>query len=107
MNNQIQYMNIGGFVLGIPNTKLFEVATLQVDIRPAIENLQHASIKWSLDTQKAPTRTLSEQQTHHGAATEPIKPQKFGCRKGCNHTFISARRRRTHERNYHAEKETL
>ena len=103
--SNMQYMNIGGFVLGVPQDKMFEVATLQVDIRPAIKSLQHASIRWSLDTQKSPTRTTSEHSKQHGKDTLPIKAQKFTCRKGCHNQFVSRRRRLTHERKYHTQED--
>lgn len=104
--SKLQYMNIGGFVLGVPQDKMFEVATLQVDIRPAIKNLQHASIRWSLDTQKAPTRTPSEHFKQHGKDALTIKAQKFLCRKGCRKKFAKPKTRRTHERKYHSKEQT-
>lgn len=99
--SKLQYMNIGGFVLGIPQDRIFEIATLKVDIRPAIKNLQHASIKWSLNTQKAPMRTPSEHSQQHGSDVPTIKPQRYRCRKGCKNVFVGTKHRRTHERKYH------
>jgi len=88
--SNIQYMYIGEFVLGIPTTKMYDVATLKVDIRPAVENLRHQSIKWSLE--KEPLIT-----------PDKVVPEKFNCRKGCiGKFFVSRRRRLTHERKYHS-----
>ena len=101
--SNMQYMNIGGFVLGVPQDKMFEVATLQVDIRPAIKNLQHESVRWSLD--KTPIKkTPASDDSVLGQAPQVSKAHytRYKCRKGCKNTFIKSKTRRTHERKYHA-----
>lgn len=87
--NTMQYMKVGDFVVGIPQEKMFDVATLKIDIRPAIKNLRAQSIRWSLD--KEPLKPIAK----------PTKVARVRCRQGCKNWFINNRRRKTHERKYH------
>lgn len=88
----MQYIKIGQFELGIPNEMMFDVATLKVDIRQAIEGLQYASMKYSLDLTPLPEKPK-----------ETIKSKAI-C-KMCKKKFVSFRTLRTHKRKYHTNKE--
>lgn len=95
--SNMQYMNIGDFMLGVPNDKMFDVATLQIDIRPAVENLMRASPKRQQEQNKPDNSRVQHSRVRQSVA----KSTRYVCRKGCKRSFVGTKHRRTHERKYH------
>lgn len=80
-----QVIDVGEFSIGIPQEKMFDVAVLKIDLRPALSCLKN----------------LSQTKVVNKPSIEKTKVNPLKCKKGCNKVFVSAKNRRTHERKYH------
>lgn len=85
MSNEV--IHIGEFSLVIPSEKMFDVATLKIDLRPTIAALEKAVVE--------PKRKPSQQ-----AKSSASGKKKYICRH-CGNEFVSSHRRFAHTKRVH------